>query len=277
MHVIYKYTNLSNRKVYIGQTCNIPKRKARHLLESRKENPPNPFHRALKKYGVEGFDFTILKKDIPQKDVDFWEIFFIKECNSFSSGYNLTEGGGGLKGRSGDNCPNSKISEQEAIFIIQDGRSKKCLGEILGISTCIIDEIRRNKTWKHLRRPKNKQYHHGNSTVSDHTAINIINDPCSHKEAAKKYNTTYCIITSIRSGLTKTHLDISKAPVYQRKKNKLSEADAINIVNSSLSNIRIAEFYGISKDMVSHIRSGKRWKHIDRSGAPAYENGRNKK
>ena len=182
-----------------------------------------------------------------------------------------------MSGRSGEHCPNSKISENDAIFIINDSRSKSEISKILDISVVLIDEIRRNKTWRHITRPEKIIYQHGNSSVSDNVANLIINDPCSHDLAAAKYDTEYHIVTSIRLGINKKHLDRSHSPRYQMKKKKLYEADAINIVNSPLSNTEMAKLYSISKDTVSNIRCGRRWKHIDRTSAPDYNGCRGKR
>ena len=63
MYYIYKFTNKTNGKIYIGQTNNIQKRKNGHKSESFNEKSAGynlPFHAAIRKYGWENFNFDIL-------------------------------------------------------------------------------------------------------------------------------------------------------------------------------------------------------------------------
>ena len=50
---IYKYTNLINNKIYIGQT--IQPLEERHKKHISQLNDNTYFHRAIKKYGIENF------------------------------------------------------------------------------------------------------------------------------------------------------------------------------------------------------------------------------
>lgn len=103
---IYKFTNKFNGKIYIGKSKNIERRYKCHIKDS-KTDEKNYFHRALKKYGSEGFDFEVLiecpwlegcSKEEIKKVLDYWEIFYIKYYNSNNKeyGYNQTEGGDGI-------------------------------------------------------------------------------------------------------------------------------------------------------------------------------------
>ena len=53
---IYKFTNEINNKSYIGQTNNIKTIYNSHIKCKRND----PFHNALRKYGLENFNFEIL-------------------------------------------------------------------------------------------------------------------------------------------------------------------------------------------------------------------------
>jgi group I intron endonuclease len=88
---VYKITNLSNGKVYIGQSKNVHKRWKGHLKFAEKSK--YPLYSAMRKYGTNSFVFEILKETY---DLDRWEQFFIFWYESFSNpekGYNLTPGG----------------------------------------------------------------------------------------------------------------------------------------------------------------------------------------
>ena len=96
-YVIYKATNLINGKMYIGKTYNFEKRKREHLYDIDNELP---FHRALKKYGVENFKWEIIDKAVSDKEIKEKEIYWIKKLNTCihskdSQGYNITIGGEG--------------------------------------------------------------------------------------------------------------------------------------------------------------------------------------
>ncbi len=88
---IYKFTNKLNRKNYIGQSINIEGRYKAH-----KRNNKSNFEKAIKKYGIENFDFTIIM-ECPKENLNYWEKFYVKYycSNNPDYGYNKTTGGNG--------------------------------------------------------------------------------------------------------------------------------------------------------------------------------------
>lgn len=95
IYCIYKVTNKTNNKSYIGFTSNFKKRKTNHISNSK--NTKTPFAHALKKYPESKFDWTILymskDKDHCLKEM---EQYFITEYNTMLPyGYNKCPGGGG--------------------------------------------------------------------------------------------------------------------------------------------------------------------------------------
>lgn len=93
---IYKITNLINHKIYIGQSTNIQSRLSAH--KSRAFNPDandynSPLHSAIRKYGLNAFDFEILE-ECDTTIIDERERFWIEEYKSISpNGYNILIGG----------------------------------------------------------------------------------------------------------------------------------------------------------------------------------------
>lgn len=88
---IYKFTNKTNRKSYIGQSNDVWKRYKSHSHF----NDYCPFHKAIKKYGFENFTFEILEECVPQR-LDELEIKYIKEHDTTiqnGKGYNCDGGG----------------------------------------------------------------------------------------------------------------------------------------------------------------------------------------
>jgi len=100
--IIYKATNKINGKSYIGQTLyplNI--RISQHKHEAIRKADNNYFHKAIRKYGVENFEWETLG-EYPVKELNNIEIKTIEKYNTCGEGYNLTTGGDGVKGVCGE-------------------------------------------------------------------------------------------------------------------------------------------------------------------------------
>ncbi len=99
VYYIYKATNKSTGKSYIGFTNNIERRKRRHKYDAFSNFGNTYFQRALRKYGWDSFEWELL---FGSKDKKYLlkeaEPLFIKIFNTKESGYNLTEGGDGIVG-----------------------------------------------------------------------------------------------------------------------------------------------------------------------------------
>lgn len=90
---IYKITNKTNGKVYIGQSIDIKKRWKQHINEAKSSRQNTYLYNAMRKYGIDNFSFEIIEEcDI--KSLNEREIYWIKFYNSFEGeGYNMTPGG----------------------------------------------------------------------------------------------------------------------------------------------------------------------------------------
>jgi group I intron endonuclease len=94
--VIYKVTNKENGKVYIGKTVReLRERKWAHYNSARNSNSDTNFHRALRKYPKNSFQWEVIATTDNNDELNQLEVQFIKEYDSFKSGYNMTEGGTG--------------------------------------------------------------------------------------------------------------------------------------------------------------------------------------
>lgn len=94
--VIYKVTNISNEKVYIGQTTkDLEERKRNHLRSSHNSSPKYLFHKALKKYGELSFLWEVIDIGYNKDDLNAKEKWWISYYNSLAcnNGYNLSDGG----------------------------------------------------------------------------------------------------------------------------------------------------------------------------------------
>ncbi|MCK9482339.1 MAG: GIY-YIG nuclease family protein [Bacteroidia bacterium] len=95
--IIYKITNITNDKIYIGKTeREIEERWKEHLRDSGKERNQNrPLYRAINKYGQENFIIEEIEQ-VDSESLGEREQYWINYYQSFSmGGYNATFGGEG--------------------------------------------------------------------------------------------------------------------------------------------------------------------------------------
>lgn len=111
--IVYQVTNKINGKKYIGFTTKtLSERIKTHVRKSKYEFSNQyfyPFACAIRKYGIEAFEYSILKQCESIEECKIEEKNSIKQFNTISpSGYNLSEGGNG-----GQNSTyvNDKISQ----------------------------------------------------------------------------------------------------------------------------------------------------------------------
>lgn len=123
---IYKYQNKINGHIYIGQSIDIETRKKNHYYASRSEKASDynsQFHQAIRKYGIENFDFEILveieKENYSSELLNNLEKFYIKKYNSFENGYNATIGGEeiGNRAQKGSKNGRARLTEEDVIYI----------------------------------------------------------------------------------------------------------------------------------------------------------------
>ena len=106
MVTIYKYINLKNGKVYIGQTVQSLEKRAKYNGEGYKHCLH--FYSAIQKYGWENFIPEILEV-VDEKIADEREKYYICLYDSVNNGYNIDYGGHIEKSRSEQT--RNKISE----------------------------------------------------------------------------------------------------------------------------------------------------------------------
>lgn len=93
---IYKITCLSDDKIYIGQSVNVPNRFSEHIKRGLGAEPAtrNRLYPAMKKWGVENFIFELLE-EVPREKLDERERYWIQFFHSAETGLN---GNKGVKG-----------------------------------------------------------------------------------------------------------------------------------------------------------------------------------
>ena len=116
--IIYMYENPINGKCYIGRTTDLLKRHREHKRMTSKKH--SKFGHALKKYGIENFNLSVILKistteDIQLNDIlNSFEKYYIEKYKTFVNGYNSTIGGEGTLGLS-----------RKGIFAASYGRKMK--------------------------------------------------------------------------------------------------------------------------------------------------------
>lgn len=94
--IIYFHKNKINNKLYIGITSKDPKVRW-HLDGSGYQNQPK-FFNAIKKYGWDNFEHSVLIKGLTFEEAKIIEKELIKKYNTKNNGYNSTDGGEGIIG-----------------------------------------------------------------------------------------------------------------------------------------------------------------------------------
>ncbi len=89
--IIYKATNKENGKYYIGQTKGTLKNRIRSH-KSASKNKDNIFYRAIRKYGIDAFEWEVVEECSSKKELDECEVRLIAEN---LEGYNIAKGGEG--------------------------------------------------------------------------------------------------------------------------------------------------------------------------------------
>ena len=145
MAYIYKVTNKENGKFYIGRTSykHLFMRKSAHKWYANNSNTNLPFPNALRKYGVEGFDWEILE-ECSKEEVGEREIHYIA---ALKPQYNSTLGGDG--GRYGIPCPEhvKEATRQSRIVAVRDrttGKEYTCMGDAAEDTGLMISSISRS-------------------------------------------------------------------------------------------------------------------------------------
>lgn len=115
--VVYKVQNKVTGKIYVGQTTKtISQRWTEHVYDSigkKSKDRGSYLHEAVRKYGPDNFDISVLNLCCNKEALDSVETFYIKELNTVRpNGYNISLGGAGvMHGRKMSPEAKKKISD----------------------------------------------------------------------------------------------------------------------------------------------------------------------
>ncbi len=97
---------------YIGKTIrSLKSRKTEHVNDALNNTDNFYFTRALKKYGVDNFDWDIIDECDDIDELNRLEVYYIGYYDTYDNGYNLTIGGEGINGYEHTEEAKEKISQ----------------------------------------------------------------------------------------------------------------------------------------------------------------------
>jgi group I intron endonuclease len=98
MGIVYLAKNTINGKCYVGQTkYSLKKRRFEHEKSVRGNKDDSHFHRALRKWGFDAFEWSVLRYGIDPSRLGKLEMFYVAKLKTRSdqNGYNMNDGGEG--------------------------------------------------------------------------------------------------------------------------------------------------------------------------------------
>lgn len=199
--IIYMFKNKINGKIYVGQTTQTFRKRTMQHMRSKK----GYFDAALRKYGIESFEYEVIDTAKSTEELNKKEIYWIKKLNTMRpNGYNLCEGGNTTRGYSHREESKRKMSV-----------TKKKLGSMKGEKNHYYGkhhtkEIREkmSKAWENeARRAKLKEQNKNlDRTYQCRKVLNVETKEIfnSIKEAANKYGLKDTHISRVCRGKRKT-------------------------------------------------------------------------
>ena len=231
---IYMIENKINNKIYIGQTNDYNRRINEH---KRRYNDNTAKHeriylyRVIKKYGLENFEFSILKK-CKVTELNRLEKYYIKKYKSFKNGYNMTEGGQ-------NDHPNRKLNKEDVVFLrkLYDSQTEMSNEEIWNkyfkniITLSYFRNLWRGVNWKNVMpevfTEDNKKYYLSKNTGATNKKSTFTDNEILEMrkryvlESAKSIHNDYKDKISLRGMEAILRGQIYKhIPIYKKHKKK---------------------------------------------------------
>lgn len=255
---VYKIENKINKKIYVGQTNNLDRRMQEHKHDERNNHP---IHNAIKKYGWENFEVSVLYYGVNynEKEKEYIKLY---KSNRKEYGYNITAGG---QDSSGENNPHSKLSQSDVYQIISDlkgNNSIECIAKKYRTTVKTIRNINAGISWRigSLQYPirKRKLKILNNEEVKE--IISLLKDANSSIEGiADMFNIKPYIVLNINKGNT-YRLD---SEIYPIREIGIPGRDIERIVEMlEQENIpikEIAEKFNKTLSQIYRINKGECW------------------
>ena len=173
---IYILKNKINGKIYVGQTAVLKQRIHHHRYcgKNPKTGERSVIHKAIKKYGFDNFELS--KIECPIHELNEMEIEMIKKLNSkVPNGYNLSDGGEGVRGFKLTEEQRKKISEKKKGIPLTEEAKKIISESLIGL-------------------PKRR------FIFTDINGKEYVNENCTFYQFCENYNLSKEVMTQILSG-----------------------------------------------------------------------------
>jgi group I intron endonuclease len=229
---IYRIKQLSSGLSYIGQTkMNFIKRYWHHQWKlNNNVHDNNHLQHAWNKYTSSDFEFEVIQILDKNDDMDAQEIQTISFYDSYNNGFNMTTGGEGKKC-----CPMSEYAKK----IVGDKNRKHMTGRKASKSTKLkMSKIRTGRKISDIHKKKLRQSRLGVKWSEDHKKM-----------------------------LSASHLG-SKNVVSILNEDQVRQIKLMII--DGISNIEIANKFGVDSKVISSIRTRKVWNHVVVDGYDQY-------
>jgi group I intron endonuclease len=171
MHFVYIITNTANGKLYVGKTNDPKVRWRAHKNNARNHALRWPLYAAMRKYGVDAFNFHVVAEYDTEESalsMECWYIAFY-EAASDSSGYNLSPGGAGTSGYKWPEDARRRHSERLKGRVISPETRARISAGLKGVQKGIkrTDAARERMRLSHLGKvPWNKGLKGGSNSSS---------------------------------------------------------------------------------------------------------------
>lgn len=215
---IYSITNLTNYKVYVGQTVDPKTRLVNHRAVAKSGARDYPLYRSIRKHGFDNFQFAILEVCSSEQEADAAEIKWIElfDSRNSKSGYNLAEGGSVARGWHHSEEFKRMMSETLTGKIVSE--------ESRALMSAAMQE-RLAAGWR----------------------------PSHSEETKKKMSASHTGKKSPHSEEWRQHM----SNVMKGRGSKLSEQQTREIQRSPLSTKELASIYGVGKTTIRKARKSK--------------------
>lgn len=260
MKYIYCYTNTKNDKKYVGQTGDIQRRRREHRNLALRDRPTSLFHKDLKFYGEDVFEFEVLEfGDWTQDHTNERETYWIQEKNSFyrtGHGYNLTRNGT-WNGNEGNRAKLllSESSLEKIRQEISEGISYDELNSRYGLSAPTASGINHGTLYHDPQRQYPLFRYYKEDSDYDELVDLLKNSYIPLTRLAERFNLGYSTVKKINQGTLRPGLSDSY-PIRERRADAI-RADIIkDLLKGGATSRQVMSETGCSAETVRRINLG---------------------